>query len=351
MRLTRIRFSFLPVVFLLCFILILCSCPFADTADDFRSQLRECPNQILFETYRDNNWEIFRMNADGTGMVNLTNTKDAHEMFPKASPDGTKICFVSDEMVKGEKIRSVYYMNADGTGRTKVVDNGRESCWGADSQTIVYLGSKYVGFNVYDYVTKGIYFYDLHTKEHRPHPNPAIEHLYNPCVSSNGRWVVATVHGGMGFRHAIIALGADNDTVIDLQIHGCRPDLTADGRKITWGKSDTEICTGDIDLNSAAPAIINIATPIASPDLHTYHADWSPDGKYIAYSLGPGGKVQANGPGTNRGIAELVGVRAQWDIWIASATGDFPPIPLTTDGMSNKEPDWIIPQPKGGSAN
>ena len=351
MQLTRMRSSFSLILFPLFLLFIPCFPAFADKADDFKAQLREYPNRILFETYRDNNWEIFRMNADGSGVVNLTNTADAHEMYPKASPDGTRICFVSDEMVGGKKIRSVYYMNADGTGRIKVAENGRQPCWSADSQTIVYLGSKYEKFNVLDYVTTGIYFYDLRTKEHRRHPNPAIEHLYCPCLSPSGRWVIATVHGGMGFSHAILALGADNDTVIDLQIDGCRPDLTSDGRKITWGKSDTEICTGDIDVNSAVPAITNIATPITSPDLHTYHADWSPDGKYITYSLGPGGTVQANGPGTNRGIAELVGVRAQWDIWIASATGEFPPLPLTTDGRSNKESDWIIPQPKGGPGN
>jgi Tol biopolymer transport system component len=48
------------------------------------------------------------------------------ELYPKPSPDGTKICFVTDEGQGDDKVRSVYYMNSDGTGRTKVAENGGE---------------------------------------------------------------------------------------------------------------------------------------------------------------------------------------------------------------------------------
>src|SRR4030042_6989407 len=83
--------------------------------------LGEIPYKILFETYRDTdgnlNWELYQMNADGSNPVNLTRTPDLDEMYPHASPDGTKISFVVDEGRGRDKVRSVYYMNIDGTGK------------------------------------------------------------------------------------------------------------------------------------------------------------------------------------------------------------------------------------------
>ncbi|MFH1737834.1 MAG: hypothetical protein ABIH23_02415, partial [bacterium] len=176
-----------------------------------------------------------------------------------------------------------------------------------------------------------------------------IEHLYNICWSNDGRWIVSTVHGGMGYSHAILAIEVNGNRVIDLKIPGCRPDLSPDGKRVVWGSDDTTFRIGDIDLDSDTPSIANIITAITD-ELHIYHSDWSPDGRYISFSRGPGGKTQANGPGTHRGIAELVGVRAQWDICVFPVSGDGGAIQLTSDGMSNKESDWLIQPAKGGTA-
>jgi len=98
--------------------------------------LKEIPFKIVYETYRktdgQENWELYIMNADGSNAVNLTNTPDVNEMYPHASPDGKKICFVADELVETEKVRNVYYMNIDGTSRVKVADNARQPCWSPD---------------------------------------------------------------------------------------------------------------------------------------------------------------------------------------------------------------------------
>ncbi|MHC4372367.1 MAG: TolB family protein, partial [Planctomycetota bacterium] len=92
--------------------------------------LKDIRCKIVYETFRNTdgkaNWELCLINADGSNPVNLTNTPDSDEMYPHASPDGTKICCVADEMVRGRKVRNVYCMNVDGTGRVKVADNARQ---------------------------------------------------------------------------------------------------------------------------------------------------------------------------------------------------------------------------------
>ncbi len=312
----------------------------AEESETLAQELKQYPHRIVFETYRDGNWDIYQANADGSGQINLTNTPDRHELYPKISPDGSKICFVSDKAQGEDTIRSIFFMNLDGSGLTKVDENARQPCWSPDGKQIAYLKNKYEKFNVLDYVTKSICFYNLAAGEHKEHPNKSIEHLYNICWSKNGRWIVTTVHAGMGFKHTLLAIEVNGMKVIDLKVGGCRPDLSPDGKQIAWGKDDHTIAVGDISLDSDTPEITNIYDAVHD-EKHLYHVDWSPDGKYLSFSRGPGGRMPVAGPGTHQGIAELVGVNAPWDVCVAKAKGDGKWVSITNDSLSNKESDWL----------
>ena len=71
--------------------------------------------KIAFETSRTGNSEVFVMNADGSGPVDVSNNT-ALDSQPSFSPDGTKIAFRSDRDGNGE----VYVMNADGSRQRRL---------------------------------------------------------------------------------------------------------------------------------------------------------------------------------------------------------------------------------------
>jgi len=169
--------------------------------------------KIAYEGYVDNNWEIFVMNADGSSPVNLTKTTNEHEHYPQISPDGKKIAFVSDVGEGRDAIRSLCVMDIDGGNRKTLADHAREPFWSPDSQRIGFLPQEFPKFNVMDYYTKGMSFYDLATGKITPHPNSAkLHHLYNPGFSVDGKWIVSTVHAGMGVSHAILLIEARSST-------------------------------------------------------------------------------------------------------------------------------------------
>src|SRR5947208_1416607 len=85
----------------------------ADGARDLLAELKNYRHKIVYETNRDGNFELYLCNADGSNSVNLTNTRDVDELYPKPSPDGTKICFVADEDKGEARIRNIYYCNSD----------------------------------------------------------------------------------------------------------------------------------------------------------------------------------------------------------------------------------------------
>ena len=102
--------------------------------------LKTYPHKLVYESNRDGNFKLYMCSADGSGTVALTKSKDVDELYPKPSPDGTKICFVADEGKGADKIRNVYYMNSDGSGRVKIAANGREPCWSPDGTHLAASG-------------------------------------------------------------------------------------------------------------------------------------------------------------------------------------------------------------------
>lgn len=81
--------------------------------------------------------DIYRIDADGTGLVNLTNTAGDSERDPSWSPDGTQILFASS----GVGSDAIEVMNADGSDRQLVKNdiNAESPVWSPDGNTIVYV--------------------------------------------------------------------------------------------------------------------------------------------------------------------------------------------------------------------
>ena len=328
----------------------------AARAEPFREQLKKVPFKVAYESYVDNNWEIFVMNADGSDPVNLTATPKEHEHYPQVSPDGTKICFNVDQGEGRETIRSLWVMDIDGKRRRKLVEHAREPFWAPDSQVIGYLPQEYPKFNVIDYYTKGMSFFHLATGKIEEHPNAAkLHHLYNPSFAPNGKWIVSTVHAGMGVDHAILLIERHGDKIINLKIPGCRPCFSPDGKQIAWGPGDHEIVAAPIDLESPEPRVGPWRVRILDAKEKIYHVDWSPDSRFLSISRGPEGEGDLTKPGTFQAACEIVGIHAKgWNILAVSATRDgvldlahateadftF----LTTNGASNKESAWFLPR-------
>ncbi len=82
------------------------------------------PGFIIFESNRGGDWQLYRMNADGTGLQQLTDMErgDPDEpLYATISPDGNTIAWEHRKTRDGGQ---VWLMNSDGTNKRRLYDDG-----------------------------------------------------------------------------------------------------------------------------------------------------------------------------------------------------------------------------------
>ena len=100
--------------------------------------LDSASGRIAFSSDRDGDSEIYVVDADGTDAVQLT-SNDSDERYPAWSPDGERIAFASDRD-NDDEIYDLYVMNADGTGVEQLTDgcSNIAPAWSPDGERIAF---------------------------------------------------------------------------------------------------------------------------------------------------------------------------------------------------------------------
>lgn len=104
--------------------------------------------RIAFESFRDGNAEIYVVNADGSGLQNLSNSPDTWDGTPAWSPNGETIAFASHR----EDNTDIYIMNADGSDVRRITEWGMEDAcpdWSPDGHFLVFHGGDEWGGEIY----------------------------------------------------------------------------------------------------------------------------------------------------------------------------------------------------------
>jgi dipeptidyl aminopeptidase/acylaminoacyl peptidase len=104
-------------------------------------------NKIAFQSNRDTATQIFVMNADGSGVVNISNTS-SDESYPSWSPDGTKILFTSNRGSNDE----IYVMDVDGSNQvnlTNALGTDQVASWSPDGTKVVFETNRDGDWEIY----------------------------------------------------------------------------------------------------------------------------------------------------------------------------------------------------------
>ena len=97
--------------------------------------------RIAFSSFRDGNWEIYAIDADGQNPQRLTQSPSDVDRNPSWSPDGTRIAYSSQRDTNNE----IYVMNADGSNSVRLTDNpanDSDPAWSPDGTRIAFTSNR-----------------------------------------------------------------------------------------------------------------------------------------------------------------------------------------------------------------
>ena len=147
---------------------------------------------------RQNNYDIYIMNIDGSGLVNLTNG-DGVYANPEFSPDGTKIVF--DYAKIDGTDREIYMMNVNGSNKIRLTNNNAD-----DSHPVFSPDGSKIAFNSNRDGNWEIYIMNTQLKEGEEDMN--LDKIYKDGST------------GIGVRFIQKVLNADIKPTVPLAVDG-----------------------------------------------------------------------------------------------------------------------------------
>ncbi|GAC1477776.1 MAG: hypothetical protein NVS1B4_20890 [Gemmatimonadaceae bacterium] len=98
--------------------------------------------KILFIRLEGSGPELNVINADGTAIVKIRPAGSSRLTSAAWSPDGTRIAATGYSGIPGDYSQDLYVMRADGTGATRITDDGRQLStprWSPDGRRIAFV--------------------------------------------------------------------------------------------------------------------------------------------------------------------------------------------------------------------
>lgn len=228
---------------------------------------------IVWESNRTGYWELFVMNADGTGARQLTHLGDTARtayqayMRPQVSPDGKSILFGYGQH---DNATEAWVVSLKGDDPHKVCD-GLPLNWSADGKTIYVLRDSLVRSHV------------LASGE-----EALVSDVRAPTEGRSGG-TVGTLHPSLKSvtlrtprcnEYFVFAEGKTIKTT-----GGCEVRFSADGRYMYWVEGPKDFRVWDMEEDTEQQML---GVPAVEPYNYTYFPTVSADNRWLMYGASPG---------------------------------------------------------------
>jgi TolB protein len=252
--------------------------------------------RIVFSSNRDGNFEIYIMNADGTGLQRFTadvpNGFEPADTLPVLSPDGSKIAWVSTR----QESTDIWIMDSTGTNQMRLTfaatnTFNTQPAFSPDGTRIAFVSNRTGTEHIFVMQVDGSNQTQLTTGD-------VMQRAYAPAWSRNGQRIAfATGPAGATVLGVMNADGTQRELILDKKgntINGTNPSFHPNGRQIVFNFAAENGVTGSNIGVVRDNGKVSLLTNSGAGVFNTAPV-YSPDGRFIAYSNGDIIVMRANG--------------------------------------------------------
>lgn len=231
-------------------------------------------SKIVFQSYRHENWEIYKVNSDGTQQQRLTSNAAA-DIHPRLNRGGTHIVFASNRHGPYQ----IYKMSVDGSNVTRLTyatTDNVNPVWSPDGTRIAFQAYRDGQAEIYVMNANG-------SGQTRLTANSAYDG--EPVWSPDGSQIAFVSKRTGGYRIWVMQADGSGLTQVSSEPYSENPSWSPDGKRLAYdadrdGDGWQEIVIRNVDASWS----FYLHYDLNNPGKDAWVGSWSPNGKYIIFT-------------------------------------------------------------------
>ena len=229
-------------------------------------------SKVVFQSYRNSNYEIYLANDDGSGLVRITNDSKS-DITPRLNRGGTRIVFASNRAGNYE----IYAVNPDGKSLARLTNNSQNDTnprWSPDGSKIAFQTNRDGNYELYTMNANGSGLTRL--------TYDAGDDL-TPAWSPDGSQIAWMAYRDGRYRIWVMNANGSGAVQLSNQPYSENPSFSPDGSQIAFDADADDNGWQEVwVMNADGSNQHELLNPGYEQD--AYVRSWSPDGNYICYT-------------------------------------------------------------------